>query len=79
LSGSRHLAAIIFTDIVGYTSVTQHNEENAVAIIKRYNAALKKVVALHKGKILNFYGDGSLCIFPSSPEAVNCAIIMQQE
>ena len=34
-----HLAAILFTDIVGYTSMMQKDEQKAVAIIRQYNAA----------------------------------------
>jgi TolB-like protein/class 3 adenylate cyclase/predicted Zn-dependent protease len=75
----RHLAAILFTDIVGYTSMMQQNELQAVAVIKHYNDALKKVVAAFKGKILNSYGDGSLCTFHSATEAVQCAMALQQQ
>ena len=59
MSLSRQLAAILFTDIVGYTALMQDNEQEAVAMIKHYNLALNQSVELHHGKILNFYGDGS--------------------
>ncbi len=75
----RQLAAILFTDIVGYTALMQENEQKAVALIKHYNAALNEAVALHHGKVLNYYGDGSLCSFPSVTEALNCAIELQKE
>lgn len=76
---SRQLAAILFTDIVGYTALMQENEQKAVALIKHYNAALNKTVETHEGKVLNYYGDGSLCTFPSATEAVNCAVELQKE
>jgi adenylate cyclase len=75
----RQLAAILFTDIVGYTALMQENEQKAVALIKHYNAALNRIVDLHNGKVLNYYGDGSLCTFPSVTEALNCAIGLQKE
>ena len=75
----RQLAAILFTDIVGYTALMQENEQKAVALIKHYNTALNELVALHNGKVLNYYGDGSLCTFPSVTEALNCAIELQKE
>ena len=50
----RQLAAILFTDIVGYTALMQENEQKAVALIKHYNAALNEAVALHHGKVLNY-------------------------
>ena len=75
----RQLAAILFTDIVGYTALMQENEQKAVALIKHYNAALDQTVGVHNGKVLNYYGDGSLCTFPSVTEALNCAIELQKE
>ncbi len=75
----RQLAAILFTDIVGYTALMQENEQMAVALIKHYNAALNQTVDLHNGKVLNYYGDGSLCTFHSVTEALNCSIELQKE
>lgn len=76
---SRQLAAILFTDFVGYTASMHANEHTAVALIKHYNTALNQAVSLHNGKVLNNYGDGSLCTFLSATEAVNCAIQLQKE
>ncbi len=74
---SRHLAAILFTDIIGYTAMMQQNEAYAVSIMKRYTSVLQKNVSAHSGQILNDYGDGSLCSFPSATEAVKCAAELQ--
>ena len=79
MSQQRHLAAILFTDIVGYTALMQENEQKAVALIKHYNSSLNTIVSLHEGKVLNYYGDGSLCTFPSATEALNCAMELQKE
>ncbi|HET6768740.1 MAG TPA: adenylate/guanylate cyclase domain-containing protein [Chitinophagaceae bacterium] len=79
MSQSRQLAAIMFTDIVGYTALMQENEQKAVTIIKHYNSSLNQLVSLHHGKVLNYYGDGSLCIFSSVTEAMNCAVELQKE
>jgi TolB-like protein/Flp pilus assembly protein TadD len=76
---NRQLAAILFTDIVGYTSMMQQNEVHAVAIVKRYLSVLKKAVTTHTGEILNDYGDGSLCVFSSATSALNCAVELQQQ
>ena len=70
---SRQLAAIMFTDIVGYTAIMQQNEAKAVAVIKHYNSVLEKWVTHFKGQVINYYGDGSLCIFSSATDAVNCS------
>ena len=76
---NRQLAAILFTDIVGYTDMMQQDEQNAVAVTRHYISVLKISVAAHQGKILNDYGDGSLCSFSSATEAMRCAIEMQQQ
>ncbi|SRR5579862_2242732 len=74
----RRLAAILFTDIVGYTGLMQQNEEQAVTIIRRYGSEMKECVADHGGEMLNDYGDGSLCVFASATEAVQCAAQLQK-
>jgi adenylate cyclase len=76
---NRQLAAILFTDIVCYTTMMQKDEQAAVAITQHYITVLKQLVAAHHGKILNDYGDGSLCTFTSATEAVQCAIEIQQQ
>jgi TolB-like protein/class 3 adenylate cyclase/Tfp pilus assembly protein PilF len=75
----RQLAAILFTDVVGYTAMMQQDEHHAVAIMKRYSHVLTQVVPLYKGKILNDYGDGSLCTFTSITEAMRCAVELQRQ
>ncbi len=79
MNQSRQLAAIMFTDIVGYTAMMQQNEEKAVSVIKHYNSTLEKWVTHFNGQVLNYYGDGSLCIFSSATDAVNCSLAVQKE
>ncbi len=76
---SRRLAAILFTDIVGSTSMMQKDEQHAVFVNRRYVAVLKECVLPRDGEILNDFGDGSLCCFSSATEALRCAIEMQQK
>jgi adenylate cyclase len=76
---NRQLAAILFTDIVGYTAMMQKDEQNALAVTRHYIATLKKSAETFHGRILNDYGDGSLCCFPSATEAVKAAVLIQQQ
>jgi len=78
-SQQRRLAAILFTDIVGYTALMQQNEQEAITTIKRYTKVLTKSVSDHAGEVLNDYGDGSLSIFSSASEAVQAALDIQQQ
>lgn len=74
----RHLAAILFTDIVGYTGMMQRHEQQAIAAIRRHKEVLESAVAAHGGEVLKYYGDGSLSIFKSAIEALQCALKVQQ-
>jgi adenylate cyclase len=73
------LAAILFTDIVGYTAIMQRDEQLAVTTIKRHRLVLETTVKEHHGEIIEYFGDGSLCIFSSAIEAVRCAIHIQKQ
>jgi class 3 adenylate cyclase/tetratricopeptide (TPR) repeat protein len=75
----RKLAAIMFTDVVGYTGMMQADEQSAIAVVKRHEVVLETAVAEFKGKILQYYGDGSLTIFESASQALKCAIRVQQD
>lgn len=76
---TRLLAAIMFTDIEGYTALMQHNEAAAVKLRDRHREIMDKFHKKHQGKIVQYYGDGSLSIFNSCVEAVKCAISIQDE
>jgi adenylate cyclase len=75
----RQLAAILFADMTGYTALMQDNEHLARQKRKRFKDVLEAAIANHDGKILQNYGDGSLSIFNSAINSVNCAISIQQQ
>jgi adenylate cyclase len=74
----RQLAAIMFTDIEGYTSTMQQSEQKAIAWRDRHRLILQEAHEKFNGRIVQFYGDGTLSIFQSAVEAVECAVGMQQ-
>ena len=67
----------MFTDMVGYTALMQENEELALVRRKRHRAILDKVHAKFQGKIIQYFGDGTLSVFNSVVDAVRCGIEMQ--
>ena len=75
----RQLAAILFADMTGYTALMQENEHLARSKRKRFKDVLDATIQQHDGKILQYYGDGSLSIFNSAINSVNCAISIQQQ
>ena len=75
---SRQLSAIMFTDIEGYSAIMQQNEQKAIMIKDRHRLVLEKEHKNFDGNIIQYYGDGTLSIFPSAVQAVKCAVAMQQ-
>jgi len=75
----RQLAAILFADMVGYTSLMQENEQLARAKRKRLKEVLETTVGRFNGKVVQYYGDGSLSIFSSAIDCVTSAINIQQQ
>lgn len=73
----RHLAAVMFTDVVGYTAMMQREETEALAARSRHRSALHAAVAGHGGEVVQFLGDGSVTVFSSAVEAVHAAIEIQ--
>jgi TolB-like protein/Flp pilus assembly protein TadD len=78
MSTIRQLAAIMFTDMVGYTALMQTNEALATKKRERHKEVLERAVYKFKGKILQYYGDGTLNIFNSTIEGVQCAMEIQR-
>ena len=74
----RQLAAIMFTDIEGYSSIMQENEQVAIEWRTRHRETLQSQHQQFEGRIIQFYGDGTLSIFSSAVNAVACALAMQQ-
>lgn len=75
---SRQLAAIMFTDIEGYTAIMQQNEQRAISLKDRHRLILENEHASFDGKVVQYYGDGTLSIFSSVVQAVKCALAMQR-
>jgi TolB-like protein/class 3 adenylate cyclase/Flp pilus assembly protein TadD len=74
----RQLAAILFADMTGYTAVMQENEQLARKRRKRLKQVLDIAIPQFNGKVLQYYGDGSLSIFNSAIDSVRSAISIQQ-
>lgn len=76
---TRLLAAVMFTDIVGYTAMMQEDEKTANNHRDRHRKVLEKRASQFDGKTLHYYGDGALTIFNSAYNAVMCGIEIQKE
>src|SRR5689334_5434973 len=74
----RRLAAILIADVVGYTRLSQLDEEGTRA---RFQAELRDVfepkISQHHGRLVKLMGDGLLVEFHSVVDAVRCAVEVQ--
>ena len=75
----RKLAAILFSDIAGFTQLTAGDEEKAVNLINHQRELFQPIVAEFDGEWLKEIGDGLLLSFSSSKKAINCAIKLQEK
>ena len=74
---NRELAVVLFADIQGYTSLMQNDEANASILLRRFQQQMSENVTTYQGRIVNFYGDGALCIFKDAIQAVYCGMNLQ--
>jgi adenylate cyclase len=73
----RKLAAIMFTDIVGYSALTQKSEARAFALLQTHNDILRPLFQRFHGTEIKSIGDAFLVEFFSALDAVLCAIEIQ--
>jgi len=73
----RKLAAIMFTDIAGYTALSAKDSTKASKLLKIQKDTLKPIVEKHGGSWMKEIGDGLLLTFDSATSAVECSIAIQ--
>ncbi|MDD5647161.1 MAG: adenylate/guanylate cyclase domain-containing protein [Candidatus Bipolaricaulis sp.] len=79
MAGSeRRLAAIMFTDIAGYSTLANQDEKLALELLEEHRAVIRPLVAHCEGVEVKTLGDGFLVEFPSALQAVACAIEVQR-
>ena len=70
---NRRLAAIMFTDIVGFSRQMGADEARTMRLLALHNQVLQHAVTTHKGTVIKTVGDAFLVDFPSVVNAVQCA------
>jgi adenylate cyclase len=75
----RELVGIMFTDIEGYSAIMQADEAKAIAHRDKHRQIIEEQHDIYHGRVVQFYGDGTLSTFQSAVESVQCALSMQQK
>ncbi len=74
----RRLAAIMFTDMVGYSALTQRNEALALELLEEHRRLLRPLFAEHGGRVIGTTGDGFHVEFGSALQALRSALEAQR-
>jgi TolB-like protein/class 3 adenylate cyclase len=67
------VSVVWFSDLVGWSSLTAENEDHAISLVRRFQAAVRAVVAGDKGRVVKFIGDAALVESTSAEAAVKAA------
>jgi TolB-like protein/Tfp pilus assembly protein PilF len=78
MPSSRQLAAIMFTDIVGYTALMGRDELKAFELLDKNRQIQKPIIEQFNGKWIKELGDGVMTSFNTVSDAVNAAIKIQE-
>ena len=75
---TRKLAAILVSDVVGYSRLASADEDRILARLRALRSDLiDPIIAVHNGRVVKRTGDGAIVEFRSVVDAVRCAIEMQ--
>jgi adenylate cyclase len=78
MAQQRKLAAILVSDVAGFSRLTGADEDRTLARLRALRSALiDPTIAVHNGRVVKRTGDGSLVEFRSVVDAVRCAIEVQ--
>ena len=76
-SSRPRLAAVVFTDVVGYSARMQRDEGETIADVQADFASMREACTRHRGEVLNTMGDGMMLCFGSAVQAVAFALEVQ--
>lgn len=78
MTTERRLAAIMFTDIVGYTGLMAESEDRGLRARERHRQVVRPLVEQFHGESIEARGDESLSVFATALDAVSCALAIDE-
>jgi len=78
MAQTRQLAAIMFTDIVGYTALMGNDEQKAFELIRKNRDIQKPIIEQYNGRWIKELGDGVMSCFNTVSDAINAAMKIQE-
>jgi class 3 adenylate cyclase/TolB-like protein/Tfp pilus assembly protein PilF len=78
MTQTRQLAAIMFTDIVGYTALMGNDEKKAFELLTKNREIQKPIIEQYNGRWIKEMGDGVMASFNTASDAVNAAMKIQE-
>lgn len=73
-SSDYRLAAIMFTDIVGFSRMMEQNEAETLQLLSSHNRLVADAIGEYNGTIIKSMGDGFLVDFPNTVQAVQAGV-----
>ena len=70
---TRRLAAVLFADIVGFTSLSSRDESASLRVVEHFEQTVREATGSQAGTVVKFMGDGALAYFSSTEAAVRAA------
>ena len=78
MASNRRLSAIVFTDVAGYSSLSQADEQAAIGLLREQDRLVRPLLEIHRGRLVKSIGDGLLLEFPNALDAVSYAVDLQR-
>ena len=79
MSKERQLAAIVFTDVSGYTSMMNKDESRALNVLDSFRSLIFNLIEDFNGKHLKDMGDGHLLMFSSAKDSVEFSLTLNDK
>ena len=76
---SHRLSVVWFTDLVGYSSLASRDQDEAVALVQRFQEIVRAALPRMEGRVVKFIGDAALLESPSAEAALQAATALHQE